>query len=146
MVMSGVGGYQVLSHEAQGLLGRIGRLRPFSLRIPSVAAAAIAPRALRSIEHYLAVAARELAAKVRAFLSWLRGNAALGVSIEQAQRRLTVLRLRFNVILNELDLFADALGQRAEHEVGTWLAGLDAVAADALVVPGTAVQPPPVIC
>ncbi|MCK6589737.1 MAG: hypothetical protein L6Q76_19370, partial [Polyangiaceae bacterium] len=43
------------------------------------------------------------------------------------------------------DLFADALSQRSEPDTGIWLAGLDAVARDALEMPGV-YEAPPVIC
>jgi len=44
------------------------------------------------------------------------------------------LKLRFNSILDQLDIFADVLSQRAEHEVGIWLSGLDVLAEDGLAV------------
>ena len=53
--------------------------------------------------------------------------------------------LRFNGVLSQLDIFADALVQRSEHEYGTWLGGLDVVAADALALPGY-YESPPVVC
>ncbi len=43
------------------------------------------------------------------------------------------------------NIFADALVQRSEHEYGTWLGGLDVVAADALTLPGY-FEAPPVVC
>jgi hypothetical protein len=56
-----------------------------------------------------------------------------------------MLRLRFNAVLTHVDLFADALVQRSEHGYGTWLGGLDAVAADGLALPDY-YEAPPVIC
>ena len=63
----------------------------------------------------------------------------------EAQRRFTLLRLRFNSIICQFDIFADVLAQRSEHETGVWVAGLDDVAADALELPGYYTAPP-VIC
>src|SRR5581483_9018527 len=63
----------------------------------------------------------------------------------EAQRRFTLLRLRFNVILSHFDIFSEALSQRSEADNGVWLAGLDVVARDALEVPGV-IDPPPIIC
>ncbi len=53
--------------------------------------------------------------------------------------------MRFNNVLSQFDLFADVLTQRSEHENGVWLAGLDAVAADALKLSGY-YESPPLIC
>jgi hypothetical protein len=53
--------------------------------------------------------------------------------------------MRFNIILSHFDIFADVMTQRSEYETGIWLAGLDAVAADALEQPGY-YDTPPVIC
>jgi hypothetical protein len=56
------------------------------------------------------------------------------------------LRLGFNVVLSHFDMFSEVQTQRSEHETGVFLAGLDAVAADALDLPGRPYAPPPVIC
>ncbi|HVE81450.1 MAG TPA: hypothetical protein VND93_01325 [Myxococcales bacterium] len=138
--------FQLLAQEAQALLSRIGRLRPFALRIQSVAAAAISPAALRAIELDVDASRRELARRAVGFLRWLADARERGETAEAAQRRLTVLRLRFNATLNEIDLFDDALLQRSEHELGTWLGGLDAVAQDALELDGAPFTLPPLLC
>jgi hypothetical protein len=80
------------------------------------------------------------------FLLWLRGPDGRSAPPHEAQRRFTFLRLRFNVVLSQFDLFADVLTQRSEHETGVWLAGLDDVAADALDLPGGYFECPPVVC
>ena len=141
--MSATAGLDLLAHEARGLLCRITQLRPFALRIPTVAAAAASSTALAAIEGHVVRGTVELHARVRRFLDALDQP---GLSPEVAQRRLTFLRLRFNAVLNELDLFADALAQRSEHALGTWLAGLDALADDALDIPGADVEAPPIVC
>ena len=64
----------------------------------------------------------------------------------EAQRRFALLRLRFNTMLSQFDIFADVMTQRSEHETGVWLSGLDAVAADALALPGGYYEAPPVVC
>jgi hypothetical protein len=56
-----------------------------------------------------------------------------------------ILKLRFNAILSQLDVFSEAVGQRSETESGVWLAGLDVAARDALSVPGL-LTAPPVVC
>ncbi len=55
---------------------------------------------------------------------------------DQIQRRFVFLRLRFNVVLSDFDMFADALTQRSEQETGPWLAGLDVAADDGLAFVG----------
>jgi hypothetical protein len=56
-----------------------------------------------------------------------------------------MLRLGFNVVLTQLDVFSEAMTQRSETDTGVWLSGLDEVARDALRLPGY-FEPPPVIC
>lgn len=41
------------------------------------------------------------------------------------QRRFTLFRLRFNVLMSQFDIFADVMTQRSEYETGVWLSGLD---------------------
>ena len=52
-----------------------------------------------------------------------------------------------NALLTQFDIFADVLTQRSEHDTGIRLAGLDALAADALrlPLPGFLYQPPPAV-
>src|SRR5262249_60692750 len=65
---------------------------------------------------------------------------------EQAQRRFTFLKLRFNSVITQFDLFNDVISQRSENETGVWLSGLDVVSADALSLPGGYYDVPPLIC
>ncbi len=83
---------------------------------------------------------------VRAYLRWLAGPARHSASDAEAQRRFTVLRLKFNATLTQFDLFNDVISQRSEHDNGVWLSGLDTVAADALTLGGTYYEAPPLIC
>lgn len=135
----------LLAQEARALLTRLARVRPFALHEPMVPAAAASTEAQAAIEGYLAGGRRELRGRVREFLRWLRGPGR-GATPEEAQRRFTFLRLRFNVVLSHFDVFADVMTQRSESETGVWLAGLDEVAADALDLSGRYFEPPPVIC
>lgn len=140
-----VASLRFLENEALALLTRLNRVKPFALQIPSVLAAAVAPAAQTAIERHLAVGRRELRQLVAQFRAWLRSVAGRVVDLAEAQRRFSLLRLRFNTILSQLDIFADALVQRSEHEYGTWLGGLDVVAADALTLTGY-YKAPPVVC
>ena len=69
------------------------------------------------------------------FLDWLRGPGRPRRPSEQ-QRRFTAIRLAFNDVLSQFDLFTEAVTQRSEHRTGVWLSGLDVLAADALRLPG----------
>ncbi len=136
----------MLAQEARSLLNRIDRMQPFALIEPMVPAAALPPAAQAAIERHLTLGRRELRAMVRQFLAWLRGPAARRGSAADAQRRFTFVRLKFNAALTQFDLFIDVVTQRSEHGNGVWIAGLDAVSADALRLPGGYFDPPPLVC
>ena len=48
----------------------------------------------------------------------------------EAQRRFSFIRLRFNAVLAQFDIFSDVVTQRSESRTGVWLAGLDVVLND----------------
>lgn len=137
--------HRFLEFEAQALLTRLHRVKPFALQMTSVPAAAVSLQAQDAIEQVLGQSRRELHERVGQFLNWIKSVAGRLATASDAQRRFSLLRLRFNAVLGQVDLFADALVQRSEHEYGTWLGGLDVVAADALALPGY-YEAPPVIC
>lgn len=137
--------HRFLEFEAQALLTRLNRVKPFALQMTSVPAAAVSLQAQDAIERVLEQGRRELRERVDRFRQWITSAAGQFASAADAQRRFSLLRLRFNAVLTHVDLFADALVQRSEHEYGTWLGGLDAVAADGLALPGY-YEAPPVIC
>lgn len=136
----------LLAQEARALLTRLARVKPFALIEPMVPAAAISLAAQTAIERYLAKGRRELRGLIHGYLRWLHGPEGRRATPTEVQRRFTFLRLRFNTVLTQFDIFADALTQRSEHENGVWLSGLDVVAADALALPGHYYEAPPVIC
>jgi len=128
--------FRLLAHEARGLLTRLARVKPLALVESMVPAAGISPMAQTAIDRVLLRGRRELRARVGEYIEWLRAARAQGATPEEAQRRMAILRLTFNSVLGQFDLFADALTQRSEHDTGVWLSGLDAVASDALALPG----------
>ncbi len=134
---------RVLAHEAKALLTRLDRVRSFALTETMVPAAALSPSAQLSIDRAIAASKRDLAEGVNRYLDELRASAA---APREMQRRFTLLRLRFNAVLSQLDIFAQAVNQRSEHETGVFLAGLDAAARDALSLRGGYYDPPPVVC
>ncbi|MFC3282952.1 hypothetical protein [Litchfieldella rifensis] len=134
-----------LAREARALLARVGQLEPFSLNTPAVPAAALSPATMRAIEAHLIQERRELHDEVQDFLAWLHDAAGRNASPVQQQRRFALLKMRFNAELNSLDIFADVLNQRSEHETGLWLGGLDVVATDGLYRPSVLERVPPVV-
>jgi hypothetical protein len=136
----------LLGQEARALLTRLARVKPFALHEPMLPAAAVSLAAQAAIERYLAQGRRQLRRMVYAYLRWLNSDAGRRLPPAEAQRRFTFLRMRFNAVLSQFDMFADVLTQRSEHDTGVWLSGLDSVAADALALPGGYYQAPPVIC
>jgi hypothetical protein len=134
-----------LEHEARALLTRLDRVQPFALRNTMVPAASLVPISQIAIERYLIRGRRRLREQVRSYIRWLRAAARLATPIEM-QRRFTVLRLRFNTVLSQLDLFEEAITQRSEQEIGVWLSGLDVAAQDALELPLRFFDPPPIAC
>jgi hypothetical protein len=134
----------MLDQEARALLDRLVRVKPFVLTEPMLLAASLLPDAQIAIERYLAKGRHELKERIGDFLLWLHGEGRQA-SAEDMQRRFVFLRLRFNSVLAQLDLFSQVITQRSENELGVWLSGLDVVAADALAMPGY-YEPPPVIC
>lgn len=134
-----------LEQEARGLLDRLMRVRSFALQETMVPAASLTVEAQAAIERFLVGGRRRLRHHVVRFLRWLRSPAAAGAPLSEAQRRFTLLRLRFNVVLSHFDIFSEALSQRSEADNGVWLAGLDVVSKDALELPGI-IDPPPIVC
>jgi hypothetical protein len=136
--------HQMLDQEARALLARLDRVKPFVLTEPMLLAASLLPTAQIAIERFLAEGRSELKKRVRDYLSWLHGEGRQA-SPANMQQRFVFLRLRFNAVLSQLDLFSQVITQRSESEQGVWLSGLDSVAADALALPEY-YDAPPVIC
>jgi hypothetical protein len=135
----------MLLHEARSLVARLAMVKPFALQESMLPAAALLPAAQSSIDRYLVVGRRQLRRLLHEFLRWLQHSDSDAATPEQAQRRFTMLRLRFNIVLTQFDLFSDVITQRSENETGVWLGGLDVVSADALALPGY-FEAPPIIC
>ena len=126
----------MLAQEARALLTRLARVKPFALLEPMLPAANLLPEAQTAIESFLVRGRRELAARIQDFLFWLRGPGSFQADNEAAHRRFVFLRLRFNAVLNQFDLFNDVITQRSEHDTGVWLSGLDVASADLCLARG----------
>jgi hypothetical protein len=136
---------RILSQEARALLTRLARVKPFALVEPMLPAASLLPTAQAAIEQYLISGRRQLRDLARGFLRWLISAVPVATA-SHAQRRFTLLKLRFNAVITQFDLFHEVITQRSEHETGVWLSGLDVVAADALRLPGNYYEVPPLVC
>jgi hypothetical protein len=134
-----------LEEEARALLSRLDRVRPFAVHETMVPAAALFPTAQSAIDRLLIEGRRALRAEVLGYLGWLSGPGRCASPAEQ-QRRFTIIRLRFNDVLSQFDLFTEVVTQRSEHTTGVWLSGLDVLAADALRLPRSVLEAPPVVC
>jgi hypothetical protein len=135
----------MLLHETRSLMARLARIKSFALQETMFPAAALLPRAQSAIDKFLVVGRRQLRRLLQQFLNWLQHPISDMATPEEAQRRFTMLRLRFNIVLTQFDLFSDVITQRSESETGVWLGGLDVVSADALELPAY-YEAPPVIC
>ncbi|MEW6289264.1 MAG: hypothetical protein AB1545_05340 [Thermodesulfobacteriota bacterium] len=138
--------YGALAHETRSLLIRLGQVKPFSLLMPMVAAAALPAGILNKIERFIQYERQEIRRATRHYLNRLQVMLKTRQPSAEAQRLFTILRIRFNNFLSQFDIFADVLTQRGEHENGVFLAGLDRVAQDAMRLPGIPIRPPPLIC
>jgi hypothetical protein len=136
---------RMLEEEARALMTRLDRIKPFALIEPMVPAAGLFPKAQSAIERTMIEGRRELRGLIHGFLAWLAKSKSVATS-ERAQRRLSILRLRFHAVLNEFDMFSDAITQRSEQDNGTWLSGLDIVATDALTLSDRFYELPPIVC
>ncbi len=135
-----------LHQETRALLTRLDRVKPLRLQETMVPAASLMPSAEEAIERFLAGGQRKLRRQIRSYLKWLETPEGRMSDPKAAQQRFVFLKLRFNTILDQFDIFSDVVTQRSEHETGTWLAGLDSVAVDALRIPGGFFSPPPLAC
>lgn len=136
----------MLDQEARALLTRLKRVKPFALHETMLPAASLLPATQIGIEHYLMQGRRELSELIQHYIAWLRSSSGRRATPAHAQRLFSLLRLRFNTVLTQFDLFDDALTQRSENEIGVWLSGLEMVAVDALAIPGHYYEIPPIIC
>lgn len=135
----------LLEMEARGLLARLNQIRPLSLQETMVPAAALPPRAALDVERFLHTGRTVLRRRVQDYLAWLRGPGRQESPAEQ-QRRFVVIRMRFNSILSQLDMFTEVVTQRSEARTGTWLSGLDVLADDALRITPLITNPPTAVC
>lgn len=132
-----------LANESRALLTRLKQVKPFSLNMPMVAGANISQAAQLAIHQLLRQNYTELKLKIRQFLLHLPLQNE--TAVEKTQSIFAFIKLQFNWLLDSLDIFADVLSQRSEHETGIWLSGLDVLAEDALKLRSTLFTAPPLV-
>lgn len=135
---------QYLIGEAQALLTRLRQVKPFETSMPMVVGAAIENSARSATHHLIRLGRAKLYLQVSTFIRGLQSNRS--VPVNRLQSAFSVLKLRFNSLLDTFDIFADVLNQRSEHETGVWLAGLDILAKDVLQLNKPYYATPPMIC
>jgi hypothetical protein len=136
--------FEYLVNEAYSLLTRLAQVKPFSLTMPMVKGASISTEALTQITELLENGKTELKDNLYKFIDSIK-KSGTGKGLAEKQAGFTILRLRFNSVLDQLDIFADVLSQRAEHDVGIWTSGLDVLAEDGLTVLKPFVETPPLM-
>lgn len=136
----------MLEQEARALLTRLAAIKPFALQESMLPAANLLPTSQVAIERFLGSGRRRLRVLVNEFLQWLQSAQRSPHGAEEAQRKFTLLRLRFNAVLTQFDLFDNVITQRSESPIGVWLSGLDVASADALQLQQRFFQAPPIIC
>lgn len=137
---------QLLRQEVLGMRARLNTLTPYAMQMPMVAAANVATEAQMAIERYMIAKRRELRGLFDRFLASLNALAPTPDNVWQTQRRYAHLKLYFQAVLSQFDIFADVLVQRSQHGMGVWLAGMDAAASDGLRLGRRYFEAPPVIC
>jgi hypothetical protein len=136
---------RLLEDEARGLLTRLDQITPFVAHETMVLAAALPFPAMRAIEGFLYDGRQRLRARAGQYLEWLTGPGRDRPAAEQ-QHRFVLIRLEFNDVLAQFDVFTEVVTQRSEHRTGVLLSGLDVLAADALTVRAPGMDRVPAVC
>src|SRR5215212_4071213 len=102
----------MLAQEARAMLARLALVKPFALQESMLPAAALLPPAQSAIDKCLVKGRRELRGLLRAYLRWLYHPVSADATAAEAHRRFTILRLKFNIVLTQFDLFSDVITQR----------------------------------
>src|SRR5258708_122969 len=103
--------FDYLINEGQSLLTRLQQVKPFSMTMPMVKGASISNRALKEIIDLLEKGKNGLFNAVSKYINRVKSASAENTSITELQGEFTILKLRYNSILDQLDIFADVLSQ-----------------------------------
>jgi len=136
----------LILQELQSITARLEAQKPFAMQMPMVTAAAVSDPAQAAIESHMLEARNKLRRIIRRFTQKLERLPPSVANVRWAQHRLSLVKLQFQSVLARFEIFAEVLSQRAQHETGLWLAGLDVAAAAALHLPHRPLLVPPVVC
>jgi hypothetical protein len=134
MVAANTYPYEYLINESYSLISRLQQVKPFSMTMPMVKGASVSGKALSVVIALLEKGKLEIYKSITQFIEKVKTAQQHERSAIELQTAFTIQKLRYNSILDQLDIFADVLSQRAEHDVGIWLSGLDVLAEDGLTV------------
>jgi hypothetical protein len=126
--------YEYLINESQSLISRLQQVKPFSMTMPMVKGASISTKALDEVVGLLEKGKKEIHKSITQFIEKVNIAKQQRGGSNELQTAFTIQKLRYNSILDQLDIFADVLSQRGEHDVGIWLSGLDVLAEDGLAI------------
>jgi hypothetical protein len=135
-----------MEREAGAMERRLDAVPSFSATIPMVRIAMPAGHALEAADGTVLRSKRILRRQLREFRGGLGLCRGEPEHVGRVHRHFVGLRLRFDALLSTVDIFADALTQRAEHQTGALLRGLDALASDGLATRVPSFRPPPLCC
>ncbi len=128
----------------QELLARLQQLRLPSSSLPSVAAAAIRPVTLQSIESGLRQSNSRLQRDVLDLLKSLKTGSGRATKPGLVNLRVTLLQMRADSLFTTYDMLFDAIASRSDAQVGMEMAGCDILLAQASAVEVPGYQSPPV--
>lgn len=137
-------GRLLLIAEAEALLMRLQQVQPFEWTMPMAMAAAPSSEALRKIHLLIKVGREQLRKRVLQFIQVMQNDRSR--PIHRCQSAYSILKLQFNSLLDQFDIFADVVNQRSEHDTGVWISGLDVFARDALRLNDDYYEAPELVC
>ncbi len=111
--------------EAQSLLVRLKNVKPFALIMPMVNAARVSLEAETEMQSTIDNGVRALNKSIRNFCLIITQN---NLEAHQMQKMLSDLKIRFNDIMDQVDIFADVVSQRGDFKTGALIAGMDRLA------------------
>lgn len=135
-----------LTREAQSLRTRVDRLVPFSLTMTMPPAARVSDEAMASMESHMKASRRKIRRLIDQFVQWIHSPEGQSLPVDKIQQRYALLKMQYNALLSQFDIFADVLVQRSESGTGVWIAGLDDLASDAMKIHGYRQKLPPLAC
>lgn len=138
----------ILERRAHSLRSRIQQIKPFTITMPMVKAAAFPDVVENKVERMIKNGCSEIENNVKEYLVWLNNskNNSKYLDAQKAQKKFTLLKLRFNALHERIDIYSDVYTQRSEHETGVLLKGLDQLAIDGLRSYRNIIPEVPIIC